>query len=388
VNNDFSLRLFKLFLSSGPVKYSLEGEIIGKNLNLTMISGKNKNQTTLKLKEVPYLANAIKPYVLKHGLEAGKRYRLPFFDPSTLSRSEIDIEVTGMEKMLHRDKPVMTYRLKECFKGIETIVWVSEAGETLREESPLGMALVKENREIALSGDWMKGTTRDIVVTTAVPVDTKIDEARNINFLKIKLSNISLEGFQLDGGRQKLVGQFLEIQQENPGLWKSYALPVTDEALKWYLQPTLLIQSDNERIVKLAENITGNVRDAEKASRMLLHWVYEKMEKKPTMSIPNSLGVLDLMAGDCNEHTTLFTALSRSVGIPTRICIGIVYMNDSFYYHAWPEIFLGWWVAVDPTFNQFPADATHIRFVVGDLSEQIKIIKIVGFVKVEIVKYS
>jgi transglutaminase-like putative cysteine protease len=165
-------------------------------------------------------------------------------------------------------------------------------------------------------------------------------------------------------------------------------LPYGKKEFKSYLQSTPLIQSEDERIIKLSANITEGIQDAEKAARMLLSWVYNNLEKKPVISIPSALEVLNLKAGDCNEHTTLYTALARSLGIPTRICVGIVYMQNSFYYHSWPEIFLGQWVAVDPTLNQFPADATHIRFVVGDLSDQIKILKIVNQLKVEILGYS
>jgi transglutaminase-like putative cysteine protease len=68
--------------------------------------------------------------------------------------------------------------------------------------------------------------------------------------------------------------------------------------------------------------------------------------------------------------------------------VGIVYLKDKFYYHAWPEIYLGRWVAIDPTFNQFPADATHIRLVIGDLSDQIKILSVVNKIKLEVLGYS
>jgi len=44
-------------------------------------------------------------------------------------------------------------------------------------------------------------------------------------------------------------------------------------------------------------------------------------------------------------------------------------------------------MAVDPTFNQFPADATHIRFATGNLDRQSDIIKVVGKPKVEVLEY-
>jgi transglutaminase-like putative cysteine protease len=119
----------------------------------------------------------------------------------------------------------------------------------------------------------------------------------------------------------------------------------------------------------------------------LNEWVYTTLEKKPVVSIPSALEILEQRAGDCNEHTTLFTALARAVGIPTRMAGGIVYMDDGFYYHAWPEVWLGQWTAIDPTFNQFPADATHIRFVIGNLDQQTEIMRLVGKLKVDVLEY-
>ena len=55
--------------------------------------------------------------------------------------------------------------------------------------------------------------------------------------------------------------------------------------------------------------------------------------------------------------------------------------------HAWPEVYLNGWVAVDPTFGQFPADATHIRLVEGGPDRQVAIVKLVGKLKVKILEF-
>ena len=36
------------------------------------------------------------------------------------------------------------------------------------------------------------------------------------------------------------------------------------------------------------------------------------------------------------------------------------------------------WVPVDPTFGQFPADATHIKVTNGELDRQVEIMGIMG----------
>ena len=93
------------------------------------------------------------------------------------------------------------------------------------------------------------------------------------------------------------------------------------------------------------------------------------------------------MEGDCNEHTVLFTALSRSAGIPTKMIAGLVYLDGTFYYHAWPRVYVGKWIDMDPTLGQEIADATHIGLLEGGLKEQIELVKIIGDLKIEVIEY-
>jgi hypothetical protein len=42
------------------------------------------------------------------------------------------------------------------------------------------------------------------------------------------------------------------------------------------------------------------------------------------------------------------------------------------------------WIPVDPTFNQFPADATHVRLARGGLEQQALITPLIGRIRIEI----
>ena len=117
-------------------------------------------------------------------------------------------------------------------------------------------------------------------------------------------------------------------------------------------------------------------------------WVYNGLTKVPTVSIPNALEVLQTKKGDCNEHTVLFNAMARAVGIPAKTVVGVVYLRGAFYYHAWSEIWLGEWVSVDSVLNQFPADVTHIRFLQGEIDRQIDILQLIGKLKIKFMEAS
>jgi hypothetical protein len=61
-------------------------------------------------------------------------------------------------------------------------------------------------------------------------------------------------------------------------------------------------------------------------------------------------------------------------------------VDGKFYYHAWPEVFLGDWVGVDPTFGQFPADAAHLRFTIGGLDRQTSLLRLMGNLKIDVLE--
>ncbi|MBI4542727.1 MAG: transglutaminase domain-containing protein, partial [Gemmatimonadetes bacterium] len=134
-----------------------------------------------------------------------------------------------------------------------------------------------------------------------------------------------------------------------------------------------------------ARRIVGRERRAGLVAGLLTAWVYDNLEKRVTVSVPSAARVLEDRRGDCNEHTVLYVALARALGLPARTAAGVVYLRGRFYFHAWPEVWLGEWVAVDPTLGQFPADAAHLRFVVGGLARQVELIRLIGRLQLAVV---
>jgi transglutaminase-like putative cysteine protease len=205
----------------------------------------------------------------------------------------------------------------------------------------------------------------------------------------VRLSGTTLDGFDLQGGRQQLSGNDLSIAREGvEAMTADWSLAGPRAGFRTRFAAELasepLLQADDPAIVALAVRIAGNERDPRVVAERINTWVHDSLAKEITISIPNAVQVLRTRRGDCNEHTQLFTALARSIGIPTRIATGLAYVNGKFYYHAWPEIRLRDWVAVDPTFGQFPADAAHLRFVRGGLTRQGELLRLVGTLRIEV----
>jgi transglutaminase-like putative cysteine protease len=152
------------------------------------------------------------------------------------------------------------------------------------------------------------------------------------------------------------------------------------------LAETPLIQARDARIIRQAEAIVAGITDPAVAARRLNDWVYREVRKEIVPSVPSAVQVLEAKRGDCNEHTVLYVALARAIGLPARTAAGLVHVRGKFYFHAWPEVWLGGtWVALDPTLGQAPADASHLRFLVGGLARQIELIRLIGRLQLEVV---
>src|SRR5256886_14931289 len=135
-----------------------------------------------------------------------------------------------------------------------------------------------------------------------------------------------------------------------------------------YLSPEPWIESEEARIQAQARLIVGREADPARVARLIHDWVATHVEPKVVAGSAGAVRVLETRSGDCNERTVLYVALARAAGLPARPVAGLIYRGGRFYYHAWPEGYLGDSVAVDPTLDQFPADAAHVRFVGGGLA--------------------
>jgi len=380
---NYLLKYFDFSMQSGSSSMTIKGAVIGKKLVLDIETAGQTRKEHMLLREPPYLSLNIKPALILLGLEPGKKYRFPLFSPATMNTEDAFITVVSSEHIKVGDKEQTIYKLNESFQGMETTSWITQDGETIKEESPLGYVLLQESPLEAKKLD-KNGPVVDIIALTRIPSDA-ISESIRVKYLKARLNGVSLKGFQLDGDRQDIKGNIIEVTMQDS--LSAYTLPYGGKDQDEYLKPNALIQSDDKRIIDQSAKILSGERNVREAAKKLNDWVYTALAKKPVVSIPSALEVLSQREGDCNEHTALYTALARAAGIPTRMIAGIVYMEDGFYYHAWPEVWTGHWLAVDPTFGQFPADATHIRFVSGNIDRQSDILKLVGKLKVDVLEY-
>ncbi len=384
----FALISFTYHMKSGVASLSVSGEVKEKTIRLEINSAGKTQEKIIPVTSPPYLFLNLRSCLASTGFEVGKSYRFPVVLPSSLSHSEALFVVEAEEEITIHEQVWKAFRVKASYAGLETTGWYDrEEGRVLKEVSPMGLTMVREDAHKAVQGVTSTEGVVDIAVSTRIPVDSTLPDPAALRYLRVSLEGIPSVSFDLQGGRQSLEGLVLEVAREDLETLSSVTVPIEGEEFQAFLAPTLFVQSDDERIQRLAKEIVGQEQDGLRAAGRLMDWVYRNLDKRPTVSLPNALEVLDLGAGDCNEHAVLMTALSRAVGLPAKVVVGVVFSEDGFYYHAWNEVWVGQWVSVDPVMSQLPADVTHLRFIAGGLGEQIRMAQIVGRVSLDIQEY-
>jgi len=279
--------------------------------------------------------------------------------------------------------------------GMQTTDYVTTGGVLL--ETVIGQIFTLRKEPEAVAKDAR--VAFDALRGGITHVDRPLGDARRLSKLRLRVSGIPREEFLLDDERQHYErgGEGAEAEHELT-LTRPVApenapeLPVKlgpdDEALAACLRPSPFLQSDAPEIVEAAREIVGDTTDAFEAARKIRSWVTRNVRKKLLAAMSNALTVLKKKEGDCSEHTVLFVALCRAAGIPARPVFGIAYAHGmrGFGYHAWAEVHVGRWVAMDPTWGEDLVDASHVKFGVGDTEGLGAVAALFGSLKLEVLE--
>lgn len=131
--------------------------------------------------------------------------------------------------------------------------------------------------------------------------------------------------------------------------------------------PSSLIQSDNPKIVALAAEAAGQEEDPWTVAKSLEARTKATITKVDyTQALASAAEVVESGVGDCTEHAVLLAALARARGIPARVAIGLVYLEQdgkgTFAYHMWDELYLGKrWIPMDGTQAKGGIGAAHLK---------------------------
>jgi transglutaminase-like putative cysteine protease len=413
------VKTFEVVSDASEPRTRITGDVESDTLlRLTVTRGTSRPDTQLLRLSGPLLLPTLVPLAvaLEDRPRVGKSYTLPLFDPASLQARDVRLDVRAESLFVLNDSSVFDSTASrwvgarpDTVRGWQIVPqsgsgmggWVDEQGRLIAS-TQLGFILERRPYEVAFE-NWQgvaraAGTvapgsagsalaTRDFTEMTAIaagkrPVATPSE-------LRVRLRGARQPGFSLDGGRQQLLGDTLVVRRETSREMAARYVPILNAANRARtpdLRAERFLEVDHREIQELADRLADRSRDPRRVVQRISQWVHDSVRKESTVGIPSALHVLHTRRGDANEHTQLFVALARAAGVRARVATGLIHVDGKFYYHAWPEVLLHTWVAVDPTFGQFPADAAHIRFATGPLGEQTELIRAMAAMNIDVIR--
>ncbi|MEK6646855.1 MAG: transglutaminase-like domain-containing protein [Candidatus Firestonebacteria bacterium] len=359
----------------GDSQRNLEGKKEGNVLKVTLDFAGEVTKRDIDLTAGLVLEENINDIMKTKALKTGDKYKLKVFIKELMKVEDAEVLIKEKSTLILNGISVPVYVLETSMLGFVSTDYLSEDKESLKSESiQMSLSIVKTNKEDALNFT----ETSDIAFAFSIDSNYVFQNPFLVKYVRAKISGDTpdIDIFSKDNNMQTV-----ELNKnENTAIVtvKSFSepisktsFPVKDEKFKKYLAPTTYEQCNDKEIVNLAKKIIGQEKNTFKAVVLIKEWVYKNLKKTALITNWSSAKeVLVSRKGDCKAHAILMSTLVKAVGIPAKICAGIVPSGKNFMYHMWTSVYVGKWVSMDPTFNQNFADATHIEIASGVMDEE------------------
>jgi hypothetical protein len=386
VGSDLTLVNFAYEYNIDGSELRLTGRQTGGELTATIVSGGRPHEQRLPVAGKLYPSSVIALYPVIHGLEIGREHNFRVYNGEIQAVAEVSQRITGYERSdLFLGN---AFKVETAMAGQRVTTWIGLDGRPVFELTLHGtMISFLEDSESATRYLALASLNKkeSLVEYSLVRPDRPIDNPRAVSSLEVALSGTdrlppSDAGQRCTAERQGVTCEMRRAKEAGGEL--------PPEPLRArYLEPSITVQSTDPSIRHLAESILGGATSTEERIARILHWLERNIEKAP-LDVFSALDVLQQRKAECQGHAYLYTALARAAGIPTRVVNGLAYSEqfNGFLYHSWTESLVGAsWQAVDPTFGQAVADATHIKLVEGEqLADLLPLLDWVGKVKIRV----
>ncbi len=390
---EYRVQTFSTLLHSRAYKTRIEGQRTGDGLfEATIETPAGRHTMSLPLPDDVVIYSPMTELAVSR-LRPGETMRFRVLDPVSMTVSEVVTEAIRRETLHEEGRDVDTIVLKVTYMGLDMLSWIDQGGRVIKHETPFGWVMTARSASHILTTPSTAFHAGDMLSAMAVPVRGAVVNPRLASELKIRLHGTAFTPEELVTHRQSAMAEngyiAMTIRAQTAPARPAALNARPPEDVLEFLAASPAIQSDHPDIVRVSSEIVSGASNRYAAALAISEWIDENIQKRSTLSLPSALDVLKQKEGDCNEITYLFTALARAVGIPARVHVGLVYAELSgipgFYYHAWPSVFAGEWVELDPTWGQPTVDASHISLVTGELAEQMKLSGIFGRASIEII---
>jgi hypothetical protein len=363
-------------------RLQVSGEVADGELRIQVDHAGRVHSQRYPVRDPLYPTSATAFYPIVHGLALGGRFRYTIYNSEVQRLLEVEQQVAGYERSdLFLGE---AFRVRTSMLGHSVTTWIDARGQPLLEMAFNGVmisALEGESEARRYLAQAALNKSESLIEFALIRPEGAVNGARRLRELHLEISGAPWPPPSDDRQRCRAsAGAYLcEVRAD------AAAQDDTEDAV--YLQPSVQVPSDATMIRRTAAGAVGDATEPAQQIDRLLAWIAANIERVPVDAF-SAMDVLERREAECQGHAYLFAALARALGIPTRVVNGLAYSEqfEGFLYHTWVESRVGGrWQAIDPTFGQREADATHLKLVEGESGgDVLPLVEWVGKVRIRV----
>jgi hypothetical protein len=396
----------------GQQSLDMHGTVEGDHLHVLVDGGKRLDR------RVPWDEHAVGAYhedrlFQERRVKPGDRFTYLVFEPTVTRLIRVRVAVGEEEETRTpggTSKRLLRAELtSDALGGVQLparTIWLDAKLVPVRSETEMPglgkLTLVRTTRQGALAADTSPVQSADIGFGQLIPLSKRILRPHE---RRTAVYRITLTGQQDASGafaqdeRQQvrnLHGSTFEIHVH--ALPPSEPPPDARSPGPEYRQSSFFITSDDARVRNHAARAVGDEADDWEKARRIERWVHAHMTSRGlTEELAPADRVARTLAGDCTEYAMLAAAMCRAVGVPSRIAVGLIYVNSAgspkMGFHMWTEVWAhGRWLAIDATLARDFVDATHLKIAdhswhnTQSLAPLFPVLRVLGKISIDVLE--
>ena len=357
------------------------GKVLGNILEIeTTINGVSKTQSLELDPNAKSPAYQDRQLQLKP-LQAGETRTYKMFVPEFAKVAEVkviadDLRLTKLHD--NSERKLLKVKVSNSLQPSADIrMFLDPTGESLKSETDLlGLVLVTYAVPQAVAIQAIVGAELDVAVGTLVRLDKPTANLMKSKRAVLRVTTPGKDPSQLLSNNEnqtvkKVADNVVEVTLVGSTIPKMLVSGSSKQ--KQYLGETPYLQSQNARVQEHARKAAAGSEDPGTIASRMERYVFEQLKKKNfSTALASAAEVAERMEGDCTEHACLLAAMLRAQQIPSRVAVGLVYVEkfSAFGGHMWAEAWLdGKWVAVDGTLGMGGIGPSHIKLADSDLGD-------------------
>ncbi len=286
------------------------------------------------------------------------------FSYRTGTYSQHRIEVTNITSSGH----ILMKLEEQDTPGVASTMELDSGLHTIRQRSRFGKLTMESKTLKRKPANIIPHELPDITSFMTVHTVGKMRHPESVCSARYKIKDLPsrIKPQQLNGPGQSVTnslehGTVELLVSSIKGPTKGTKVSRFPEQIMAFCKPSAMIESTDPRIKKIAIEQTRGANSIMESAWALRDWVAENIKSNMGMAFGSALDVLHSGRGDCSEKSVLLVALARSIGIPARAVIGLVFDGKNFAGHMWCEVWTGQWVPLDASFDPRTVSAARIR---------------------------